>query len=154
ARSLTFELSPPILYELGFEAAAEWLGEQILKKYNIAFRLEDDGRPKPLSDDARVLLFLSLRELVINIAKHSKANNAKVSLRRESDYIAVTVEDDGVGFDAESPEFEIMKAASFGLFSTRERLTRLGGSLEITSRPGQGTKVIMVAPLKSEERIP
>ena len=147
-RSLTFELSPPILYELGFEATAEWLGERILKKYNIAFSFEDDRQPKPLADDMKVLLYLSLRELIVNIAKHSKARNATLSIRREGDTISVSVSDDGVGFDASDMDHQIMKSASFGLFSTRERLERLGGDLKIVSQPGQGTTATMIAPLK------
>jgi PAS domain S-box-containing protein len=146
-RSLTFELSPPILYELGFEATAEWLGEQILKRYNIACHFEDDRQHKPLTDDIKVLLYLSLREVIVNIAKHSKASNATLSVRREGDTISVSVSDDGVGFDASATDYQIMKAASFGLFSTRERLERMGGQLKITSQPGQGTTVTMIAPL-------
>lgn len=147
-RSLTFELSPPILYELGFEATAEWFGEQILKRYNIAFHFNNDKQPKPLTDDMKVLLYLSLRELIVNIAKHAKARNATLSIRRESDNIHISVSDDGAGFDASTTDYEIMKAASFGLFSTRERIERLGGRLEVTSQPGQGTTVTMVVPLK------
>jgi PAS domain S-box-containing protein len=147
-RSLTFELSPPILYEIGFEATAEWLGEQILRKYNIAFHFDNDMQPKPLSDEAKVLLFVSLRELIVNVAKHSKALNATVTLRREANMLYVSVSDDGIGFDASTLDFQIMKATSFGLFSTRERVERLGGRLEIVSPPGKGTTVTMVVPLK------
>jgi PAS domain S-box-containing protein len=147
-RSLTFELSPPILYEIGFEAAAEWLGEQILRKYNISFHFDDDMQPKPLSDEAKVLLFVSLRELIVNIAKHSKALNAIVTLRSEGNMLYVSVSDDGIGFEASSLDFHIMKATSFGLFSTRERVERLGGRLEIVSQPGKETTVTMIVPLK------
>ena len=147
-RSLTFELSPPILYEIGFEAAAEWLGDMILKRYDIAFHLEKDGQPKPLTEDTKVLLYLSLRELIVNIVKHAKALNATLSVRRQDDNIYVSVTDDGIGFDASDMDYQIMKAASFGLFSTRERLKRLGGRLEISSQPGRGTTVTMIAPLK------
>jgi PAS domain S-box-containing protein len=147
-RSLTFELSPPILYEIGFEAAAEWLGEQILRKYNISFHFDDDTRPKPLPDEAKVLLFVSLRELIVNITKHSKARNATVTLRRAGNMLHVSVTDDGIGFDASTLDFQIMKATSFGLFSTRERVERLGGRLEIASQSEKGTTVTMVVPLK------
>lgn len=147
-RSLTFELSPPILYELGFEAAADWLGEQLLKRYNIMFHFQDDRQPKPLPDNTKVLLYLSLRELIVNIAKHAKAGNATLAIRRQDNIIQVTVSDDGIGFDASDMDYQIMKASSFGLFSTRERLERLGGKLEIASEPGKGTTVTMVVPLK------
>jgi len=147
-RSLTFELSPPILYELGFESAAEWLGEQILKKYNIAFHFEDDRQPKSITDDMKVLLYLSLRELLVNIAKHAKARNATLSIRKKGDSVHIMAADDGNGFDATDIDYQIMKAKSFGLFSTRERIERLGGRLEVKSQPGQGTIVTMIVPLK------
>lgn len=149
-RDLTFELSPPILYEIGFEAAAEWAGEQILKKYNIAFHFNDDWNPKPLADDTKVLLFLSLRELLVNVAKHAKARNANLSISRQDETLFVSLADDGIGFDASDIDYLIMKAESFGLFSTGERLKRLGGRLEISSKPGQGTTVAMIVPLKAE----
>jgi PAS domain S-box-containing protein len=147
-RDLTFELSPPILYEIGFEAAAEWVGEQILRKYNITFHFKYDGKPKPLTDDTKVLLYLSLRELIVNVAKHAKARNATLSISMQDDMLHVSVADDGIGFDASDIDYLIMKAESFGLFSTRERLKRLGGRLEIISQLGQGTTVTMVVPLE------
>jgi len=146
-RALTFELSPPILYEIGFEAAAEWLGEQILTKYNISFHFDDDTKPKPPPDEAKVLLFVSLRELLVNVAKHSKARDATVIVRREGNMLHVSVTDDGIGFDASALDFQIMKATSFGLFSTRERVERLGGRLEITSQPGKGTTFLITFPV-------
>ena len=99
-RSLTFDLSSPILYELGFEAAvAEWLNEQVHDKHGIATEFQDDGLPKPFDDDVRVLLFRNVRELLINVIKHAHAGKVKVSIRRIDDSIEVTVEDNGIGFD-------------------------------------------------------
>ncbi len=150
-RSLTFDLSSPILYELGFEAAvADWLDEQIREKYGIKTDFEDDRQPKPLDDDIRVLLFRNVRELLVNVVKHANAKNVKVSIRKVDDRICVSVEDDGVGFDVNEIEAMAVKKAEFGLFSVRERLEQLGGHLEIESEPGQGSRITMVAPLKSK----
>ncbi len=147
-RTLTFDLSSPILYELGFEAAvAEWLDEQIQKKHGIKTEFEDDRRPKPLDDDIRVLLFRNVRELLINIVKHANAQNVKVSIYRIDEQVCVSVEDDGVGFDPA----EVASKAGFGIFSIRERLEQLGGHLEIESEPGRGSKITMTAPLKYEK---
>ncbi|MHC4535771.1 MAG: PAS domain S-box protein [Planctomycetota bacterium] len=147
-RTLTFDLSSPILYELGFEAAvSEWLEEQIGKKQGVKTQFEDDGQPKPLEDDIRVLLFRNVRELLINIVKHADAKNVKVSIRRINQQIYVCVEDDGIGFNPA----EVASNAGFGIFSIRERLEQLAGHIEIESEPGQGTKVTMTAPLKREE---
>ena len=151
-RTLTFDLSSPILHELGFEAAvAAWLGEQIEKKHNIKTELEDDEKPKPLDDDARVLLFRTVQELLINVVKHAQANNVKVSIRRVDDRIQVTVEDDGWGFDTTKVTSMPSTTCGFGLFSIKERLEHLGGRLEIESEPGQGSRVTVTAPLTQKK---
>jgi len=153
-RSLTFELSSPILHELGFEAAVvAWLTEEIEKKYGIAVEFEEDKEPKPLDDDIKAILFRDVRELLINMVKHSKATKVKVSIRRVGDRIRVGVEDDGVGFDPAGVASRAIRNGRFGLFSIRERLEELGGRLEIESEPGHGCKVVMVAPLKFCEQL-
>ena len=147
-RTLTFDLSSPILYELGFEAAvSEWLEEQIGNKHGIKTQFEDDAQPKPLEDDIRVLLFRNVRELLINIVKHADAQNVKVSIGRIRRQICVCIQDDGVGFNPA----EITSNAGFGIFSIRERLEQLGGYLEIESEPGRGSKFTMTAPLKCDK---
>jgi len=147
SRSLTFELSPPVLYELGFEAAVQWLLRNTREQHGIATDFRSDSRPKPLSEDARVLLFQAVRELLINVAKHANANGVKVITRRVADNIKVIVEDDGVGLGAAEQKRRLSTSGGFGLFSIRERLGHIGGTLEI--RPGRkvGTRVTMVAPL-------
>jgi len=145
-RTLTFELSPPILYELGFEAAVEWLTEQIQEQHGILVGFEDDLQPKPMSHELRILLFKAVRELVINIVKHAQARSAKVSIRRDDKHIHVLIRDDGYGFNPfkDNPSG---KMRGFGLFSIRERLKHFGGNFEIESNPGHGTRVTLVAPL-------
>jgi PAS domain S-box-containing protein len=149
-RSLTFELSPPILYDLGFEAAVEWLGEQILTQHGILFKFKDDGQPKLIDDEARILLYQAVRELLVNVAKHSHARNSMVSIRRDGDIMRITVEDDGVGFDASEID-SYLRTGCFGFFSIRERLNRIGGCLDIKSEPGHRTRIIIVAPLKPQK---
>ena len=152
-RTLTFDLSYPILYELGFEAAvAEWLTDQIQEKHEIRTEFEDDGQQKPLDDDIRVLLFRNVRELLINVVKHAQANKVRVSIRKIKDNICISVKDDGVGFDPVEVTSMATKKAEFGLFSIRERLEQLGGLIEIDSKPGRGSKITMTAPLKNEDQ--
>jgi PAS domain S-box-containing protein len=153
-RALTFDLSYPILYELGFEAAvAEWLTDQIQVKHGIKTEFTNDGHQKPLDDDIRVLLFRNVRELLINVVKHAQPKKVKVSIRRIKDNIRIGVEDDGIGFDPNEVMSMSAKRAEFGLFSVRERLEQLGGLIEIDSRVGHGTKIMMTAPLKKKEAI-
>jgi signal transduction histidine kinase len=111
----------------------------------------DDERPKPLDDDVKVLLFRVVSELLVNVVKHAQAHEVNVSVQREDDHILIVVEDDGVGFDVAQMDMHWREGGGFGLFSIRERLQPLGGQLEITSAPGQGTRVVIMAPLKIDE---
>ncbi len=153
ARSLTFELSPPVLYELGFEPALEWLTERIYEQHGILPLFEDDKQPKPLDLEVMILLYQSVRELLVNIVKHARATSAKVSVMRKGDEVRIDVTDDGVGFDFEEATYHVDKDGVFGLFSIRERLDYLGGYLEVKSKPGKGTMVSLITPLCQKEEL-
>lgn len=146
-RSLTFELSPPVLYELGFEPAIEWLTDWLAKKCKIRFIFREDGQPKHLDEEMRVILFLAVKELLMNAIKHSQATSAKVSILRGRGKIQVIVEDDGVGFDTKSIDASFSRTGGFGLFNIRERLMDFAGHVEIVSKVGEGTRVTLSAPL-------
>ena len=147
-RSVMVDLSPPVLHELGFEAALEWLAEQFHEQNKIPCGYEDDHQPKPLDEDIRILLFQSVRELLINIIKHAQARRAKISVLRKEDNICVVVEDNGVGFKTSNYGSPMVVASGFGFFSIRERLSSIGGHMEIKSWKGKGSRVTLVAPLK------
>jgi signal transduction histidine kinase len=150
-RTLTFELSNPILYELGFEAAvAEWLNDKVQKKPGIATEFHNDGLPKPLDDDLKVMLFRNVRELLTNCIKHASAGKIMVGLHRIDDSIQVIVEDNGVGFDTAQLSTTVSKKSKFGLFSIRENMENTDGRFEIESKPGAGCKAIITAPLKNQ----
>lgn len=145
-RSLTFDLSSPTLYELGLEAAIrEWLYDEIQQKHGIHTEFEDDGQPKPLDDDVRAVLYRAVRELLVNVVKHAQAQKVKVSIGKDNNNVRIVVADDGIGF-VSSPQLN--KAGGFGLFSIREGLNYLGGSIEIGSKPSQETHITLIAPIK------
>jgi signal transduction histidine kinase len=145
--SLTFKISSPILYELGLEAALEWLAEQFQKDHGISSRFISDGGTDHLDDDVRVLLFQAVNELLVNVVKHARARNVEVALRREGAHLKVEVGDDGVGFQISRTEPHLRERCGFGLFSIRERLCPYGGVLEVQSEPGAGTHIILTVPL-------
>ena len=152
-RSLTFDLSSPILHEIGLEAAVgDWLTEQIQRKYGIKSELVDDGNLKPLDDDVRILLFRGMQELLVNVVKHANAHKVRVSIEKVDSNIRIVVEDDGVGFNVTDIATIATETGGFGLFSIRERLEQAGGLLTIKSGLHCGTKVTMVAPLKDNEK--
>ncbi|HRU04492.1 MAG TPA: PhnD/SsuA/transferrin family substrate-binding protein [Candidatus Brocadiia bacterium] len=146
AQRLTFELSSPVLYQLGLEAALEWLADQARRKGNLDVTFSDDGQPKPLPEDVRVVVYQSVRELLNNVVKHAGARRATVEAGREGALVRVAVADDGKGFEAGADAPRRGGKGGFGLFSIRERMRQLGGTVRIVSRPGRGTTVVLTAP--------
>jgi signal transduction histidine kinase len=149
-RSLTFDLSPPVLHEMGFGAAVEWLVEEVQKRHGLPVRLEGDDLDAPLDENGRMLLFRTVRELLMNVVRHARAHCATISIRREGDGLCIEVVDDGVGFDASGVALGRNGAGRFGLFSIRERLEGLGGRFDVASRPGLGTRVTLWTPLSCD----
>jgi len=149
-RTLTFKISSPILYELGLESAVEWLTERFQEQYGIQADFSDDGNSKPLNNEVRIVLFRAVRELLFNIVKHAKAKNVTVAIKREGKKIRIRIADDGIGFDVSVLDVYRGIEYGFGLFSIRERLDFLGGQFELESKPGQGTHVVLVAPLSDK----
>ncbi len=147
-RSLTFELSPPILYDMGLEPAIEWLLEKSKAHQNFATDFTSDSKNKPLHHSCRIFLFQATRELLTNITKHARAKKVQIAVRKENETIRITVTDDGIGFDTASLATP-SNAGTFGHFSIRERMNHLGGSFSCSSVPGLGTRVDLVAPLES-----
>ncbi|OPY80648.1 MAG: Oxygen sensor histidine kinase NreB [Syntrophorhabdus sp. PtaU1.Bin153] len=151
-RSLTFELSPPILYDLGLESALEWLTEQTKEQHGIRCTFETDGNATPVSDEIRIFLFTAVRELLMNVTKHAQAKTAKVTVRRVKDTMVIHVADDGIGFVASKMDSYLDKNKGFGLFSIRERLRHLGGQLDVRAARGKGTRIVLTVPLTAGVR--
>lgn len=146
-RTLSFDLSPTILYDLGFEAAIEDLVDKMSKERHIHCRFDNSSSDKPLSEEVKVLLYRAVRELLINAAKHAEPDLVKVSISRSSCNIYVKIEDNGKGFDMTIVKDELTRKKGFGLFSISERLNHKGGQLKIESAEGRGTTAILIAPL-------
>jgi PAS domain S-box-containing protein len=151
-RSLTFELSPPVLYELGLEAALESLVERMQQMHGLRIEFVDDEQPKALSEDLAAFCFRAVQELLINVVKHARAKTATVSTGKYGDKVRIIVADDGVGSVSDDISANVDRRTGFGLFSISERLRHLGGSFEIHSAPGQGTRVTLLAPLEQPAR--
>ena len=147
-RSLTFELSPPILYDLGLEAAIQWLAEHMQEQHGIIFNFEDDSQLKSLSKDVRVLIFHSVREVMFNVVKHAQANNVSIKSQRVDSKIQIDISDDGIGFDISKADHR-KNSRGFGIFSINERLRSIGGNVSVHSSPNKGTHVTITAPLET-----
>ncbi len=144
-RNLTFEISPPALYEIGLEAAIDGLAERFRKKHGLDVRMEAAPGAGTLGGDVVVLLYKSIQELLTNVVKHAGAASATVRLVWEGGLLRVEVEDDGRGFDAAALGVG-GTGDHFGLFEIKERIQYLGGVMEIRSVPGKGTTVALSTP--------
>ena len=147
-RDLVFDLSSPLLNELGLVAAlAKWLEEQVETKVGLQTELIDKGLTVIPDEDIRVIMYRNTRELLTNVVKHAQASKVSIYLEHLDDMVMVTVEDDGIGFDSQAAFDALDHSGGFGLFSIRERMLDLGGRLEVCSEPGQGCTATLTAPL-------
>ncbi len=150
-RELIFDLSSPTLYRFGLEAALEeLLEERVRAEHGIECTFRDDDVPKLLAEDVRIVLFQSVRELLVNAIKHAEAHKVTLDIARSNDSIRIMVADDGVGFDVEDVLAAPSRSRGFGLFNIKERLDYMGGALDIESRPGQGSRFTLVARLEAK----
>ena len=146
-QSLISEISWPTLHEVGFVEAIKSLTAKIQQQHHLTIQCQNDGREKNIGKDLAILLFRSVRELLVNIVKHSKAENARVSIAGRGEKLRIDVQDDGIGFDPSEIGRMPGKEPSFGFFSIRERLYVFGGTLDIKSKPSKGTTVTLEVPL-------
>jgi PAS domain S-box-containing protein len=142
-RTLVADLCPPVLHDFGLPAALRWLGEH-MDRHKLKVTVHAEEIAVAIPEDQAVLLFQSVRELLINTAKHSGVEEAMLSLVQQDGQLRVEVRDHGKGFAVGSPQ--LMK---FGLFSIRERMRALGGAFEIQSTPGTGTIAVLILPLRT-----
>jgi signal transduction histidine kinase/ActR/RegA family two-component response regulator len=151
SRTLTTELSPPmILHDVGLYAALQWLADWIQQKHQLVVEVfADEGGELP-DDELRMRVFEIARELLFNVVKHAQTDRASVRLAHLGDRVRVTVEDRGTGFNT-SKLLPSRDSHGVGLLSIRERLTLIGGMVEIISAPGQGTQVTVEIPYQSLE---
>jgi CheY-like chemotaxis protein len=147
SRSLTVELSPPVLYDGGLAAGLDWLARRVEEQNGLPVEVAADRAADPADMDLRVFLFQGVRELLFNVVKHAHATRARVVMAKmENGELRIEVRDDGLGCDPERLASRANSAGGFGLFNVRERLELLGGRLDIDTAPGKGTRMGIVIP--------
>ena len=99
-QTLTFELSFPVLYESGLADALRDICKRMQSQYHLPFEFADSGDDQAIPEEVGIVLLQALRELLLNVVKHAHATGAAVSLATTADMVRVSVQDDGVGFDA------------------------------------------------------
>ena len=152
-RTMSFELSPPSLYDLGLDVAIKEYVDQMTAPDApaVAIRCSEDAAlpPEPL----RILLYRAIRELIHNAVKHAQASQIIVAITRHPHAWAATVSDDGVGFDATAVEQNLSRAGGLGLFSIRERLAEHGGALTLSSPAVGGAMIELRVPLIADPHV-
>lgn len=152
-RTLSVELSPPVLRTEGLGAALRWLAQHMKTMHDMQVDVAiEDERPVP-GEDMRVFLYHLVQELLFNVVKHAGVDRASVRFEvRDGEYV-VHVADEGAGFDVDDvltrpAQHRSATEGGLGLFNVRERLELFGGRLDIDSRVGCGTHVCIVVPLE------
>ena len=145
-RNLSIDLSPIVLQGEGLTEAIAWLASQMKEQYGLQVDLEAKENFNNLDSHMRVLLFQAVRELLFNIVKHAGSTQASVSLEQADGIARIMISDTGKGFDVGA----IMNdpQASHGLLIIQDRLNVMGGSMEVTSKPGEGTRVVIETQLR------
>lgn len=146
SRQLIFELSPPILLEVGLAPALEALADHLLTPRGIKWTVTTRGLQKnfPADDAVCVILYRMARELIINVIKHSKATKVEIGVNRGPNVIQVVIEDNGEGMP-EKFHMERKHGTGIGLFSIQERLIHIRGNMQIISNT-KGTTISLLAP--------
>ena len=147
SRGLAVELFPPILNE-GLAPALEWLGSVWMKeKHRLSVALDLDPRVDAAGEELRALVFMAVRELLFNVVKHADASEASVELTAaDSHTLCVSVTDRGRGCDPSVLKHGPSEGSGLGLFTVRQRLRILGGSLSLDSAEGEGVEAVIHAP--------
>jgi len=145
-RRISADLRPLMLDDLGLADAAAWLVDDFCKRYNVACKanLAEAEALQQVSKSVATAVYRAIQEALTNIARHAHAANAWVILTVEDGAIQLEIEDDGRGI---APD-DLAKARSFGLKGMRERITFLGGSVDIARAPRGGTRLRMRVPLR------
>lgn len=152
-RSMTVQISPPLLVAAGLETAVECLTRQIQTDYNLKVDFVDDESDKPLTDELRSIVYQIARELLINVAKHADTDSARLSIGRSDDMFLLSVEDCGRGFNVDENVLNSSENCSFGLFNIQQRVECLGGAMTVQSARNKGTMVIVQIPLDLDQSI-
>lgn len=147
-RDLTFDLSPPVLYDLGLKEALNALSANMASKHNIGVKTHFEGEMDEINDEIKAIIYRNVKELMHNTVKHAHAKNIQIHLVNSHGRLYVNFHDDGIGLDAANAWAATHNG--FGLFDIREKLNHLGGHVTIDAIPGEGTDIYMEVPLDIE----
>ncbi|MDP2858158.1 MAG: PAS domain S-box protein [Bacillota bacterium] len=145
-RHFARDLRPAILDDLGLLSAVEWLLEEHEKNHKIKARMRVSGEKRRFLPEVETTLFRIIQEALNNVIRHSRATQVKVNFDLDAEEVRVTVQDNGVGFEVSEPD-DLLRSGKLGLAGMSERAQLLGGTVTITSKPGEGTVITGILPI-------
>ena len=143
-RNLSIDLNPVVLQGEGLAEALTWLAFRMKEQYDLHIDVKVSETFSHLEKHIHMLLFQSIRELLFNVVKHAGVSEAVVTLERADGRHRITVSDAGRGFDAESRLQDFTTA--HGLLIVQDRLSLLGCNMDVISKPGEGTRIVIELP--------
>jgi PAS domain S-box-containing protein len=146
-RNLSVDISPSVLQGDGIAEAIRWLSSRMKEQYGLQLKIEVKDDLRHLPDHMRVTLFQTVRELLFNVVKHSGTLQAEVTLEKLDEHGRIKITDQGKGFDAQTVMSD--PQAMHGLMIIRDRLNLMGGTVDIESVPGNGTRAAIGFPLEN-----
>ena len=147
-RRISSDLRPMMLDDLGLNAAIEWLARDTARRMGIEVAVRLSENDAPVDDRVATAVFRMVQEALTNVARHARATDVTVRLRRHDGELELVVEDNGIGY----PQDAMQREGSFGLLGMRERAGMLGGRLEYTNAPGSGARLTVRLPLGARPR--
>jgi signal transduction histidine kinase len=147
-RTMSLNLRPPALDDLGLAAALQWALDRQRGASGWEIEFAVDPFPGRLAMETETACFRIVQEALTNAARHARAKNIAVHLRINNEHLELSVRDDGCGFDEETVRRRPADRSSLGLISMKERAALAGGTFEIESVSGGGTRVLAVFPLR------
>ena len=144
-RRLSHELRPMILEDMGLAAALRYLAESVVIRAGIPVSV-DCTEPSGLSVTVQTALYRIIQQALINVQKHARATRASVEVTQSPRSVHCTIADDGVGFEESALARRQDVGRGLGLVGMRERAAALGGTFEVVSAPGQGTRIQVAIP--------
>jgi PAS domain S-box-containing protein len=148
-RNLSLDLRPSLLDDLGLGPALRWYLERQGQRLGCEVSLDDNLGDVRYPAPIETTCFRVAQEAITNVARHSNAQTIRVTVRRETAELHLTIEDDGAGFDVDAARDRAARGQSLGLLGMEERALLAGGQIEIVSRPGAGTRVLARFPVTS-----
>lgn len=148
SRRITYDLSPPVLYELGLIETIYWLADKLKEEHQLQVNFSTEYDAVELSDSELIIIYRSIQEIINNAIKYAQASQINIYLKKKSKGMEIKISDNGKGFDVRELKMVNQTNTGFGLFAVRERIQNLKGTFSIISKEGFGTKVKIYIPLK------